>query len=355
MHGLRWIEGMKAFFTSMGLWWATPLVGIAGALLASYLNWPLPWIIGSMLAVILVRCLGWRVGEIPNGRLTGQWMIATSIGLHFTPVVLEQILGHFAMMLFAAFLTLFLALLGVEFMRRRGMDLTTAFFAFMPANFSEMIQSGIRHKANVSQIAAAHSVRLVLIVLCVPPAMFFTAKISPAVVHARFPSDWYWLLPLLIGGALTAMIWKRYKLPNPWMFGPMALCALFTASFNLQTALPVELSHYGQLMIGCALGGYFDQQFFRASPKFLLKVSLFNLIMIFCTLVLALGIGYLLGFPVLTLALGMMPGSSTEMYLTAEALNLGVGVVTAMQIMRLVVVMLCAEPVHKVWLKRLRR
>ena len=94
---------------------------------------------------------------------------------------------------------------------------------------------------------------------------------------------------------------------------------------------------------------------FRASPKFLLKVSLFNLIMIFCTLVLALGIGYLLGFPVLTLALGMMPGSSTEMYLTAEALNLGVGVVTAMQIMRLVVVMLCAEPVHKVWLKRLRR
>ncbi|UFP98731.1 AbrB family transcriptional regulator [Pseudomonas fitomaticsae] len=346
---------MKTVFTSMRLWWATPVVGIAGALIASSLNWPLPWIIGSMLAVILVRCLGWRVGEIPYGRLTGQWMIATSIGLHFTPVVLEQIVGHFAMMLFAAFLTLCLALLGIEFMRHRGMDLTTAFFAFMPANFSEMIQLGIRHKANVSQIAAAHSVRLVLIVLCVPPAMFFTARISPTAVHARLPSDWYWLLPLLIGGALTAMIWKRCKLPNPWMFGPMALCALFTASFNLQTALPVQLSHYGQLMIGCALGGYFDRQFFRASPTFLLKVSLFTLAMIGCTLVLALGIGYWLGFPVMTLALGMMPGSSTEMYLTAEALNLGVGIVTAMQIMRLVVVMLCAEPVHKAWLKHLRR
>ncbi|VVO29556.1 AbrB family transcriptional regulator [Pseudomonas fluorescens] len=73
------------------------------------------------------------------------------------------------MMLFAAFLTLFLALLGVEFMRRRGMDLTTAFFAFMPANFSEMIQSGIRHKADVSQIAAAHSVRLVVVMLCAEP------------------------------------------------------------------------------------------------------------------------------------------------------------------------------------------
>jgi membrane AbrB-like protein len=346
---------MKALFTSMGLWWATPLVGIAGALLASYFNWPLPWIIGSMLAVITVRCLGWRVAEIPYGRLSGQWMIATSIGLHFTPAVLEQILGHFLLMLSAAILTLLLALSGIEVMRRKGMDLTTAFFAFMPANFSEMIQAGIRHRANVGQIAAAHSMRLVLIVLCVPPAMFFTAQVSPSVVHARLPSDWYWLFPMLIGGALTAVIWKRCRLPNPWMFGPMALCAVVTATFNLQTALPVELSHYGQLMIGCALGGYFDRHFFRSSPAYLLRVSLFTLIMIACTVALAAVIGLWLQVPLLTLALGMMPGSSTEMYLTAEALNLAVGMVTAMQIMRLVVVMIFAEPVHGLWLKRLRR
>lgn len=346
---------MKAFFLSMRLWWATPVIGIVGALLASYFNWPLPWIIGSLLAVTVVRCLGWRVAEIPYGRLSGQWMIATSIGLHFTPVVLEQILGHFVLMFCAAILTLLLALLGIEFMRRKGMDLTTAFFAFMPANFSEMIQAGIRHKANVSQIAAAHSMRLVLIVLCVPPAMFFTAKVSPSVVHDRFPSDWHWLLPMLAGGALMAVIWKRCRLSNPWMFGPMALCAVVTATFNLQTALPVELSHYGQLMIGCALGGYFDRHFFRSSPTYLLKVSLFTLAMIVCTVILATGMGLWLQVPSLTLALGMMPGSSTEMYLTAEALNLAVGIVTAMQIMRLIVVMVCAEPVHGLWLKRLRR
>ncbi|WP_416468339.1 AbrB family transcriptional regulator [Pseudomonas sp. LFS044] len=40
------------------------------------------------------------------------------------------------------------------------------------------------------------------------------------------------------------------------------------------------------------------------------------------------------------------------MYLTAEALQLGAGMVTAMQIMRLIVVMICAEPVLKAWLAR---
>lgn len=254
-------------------------------------------------------------------------------------------------MLAAAFLTLILALAGISFMRRQGMDLTTAYFAFMPANFAEMIQLGMRYKANVSQIAAAHSIRLVLIVLSVPPSMFLLAHLSPAdTVQTRLPADWIWLGPMLAGGVLIAILWKRVGLPNPWMFGPMTLCALLTATFDLRTALPMELSQYGQLMIGCALGSFFDRSFFRRSPAYLLKVVIFTLCMIAGTLLFAWGFGALSGLPELAMALGMMPGSSTEMYLTAEALHLGAGVVTAMQIMRLVVVMLCAEPVLKLWL-----
>nr|WP_225777714.1 AbrB family transcriptional regulator [Pseudomonas sp. Marseille-Q3773] len=333
-------------------WWATPLVGIAGALAASAALWPLPWIIGSMLAVILVRCGGWAIAEIPNGRKSGQWLIATSIGLHFTPVVLQEIIAHFPLMLCAALLTLLLALAGITFMRRQGMDLTTAYFAFMPANFAEMIQLGIRYQANVSEIAAAHSIRLVLIVLSVPPAMFLFMHMSSGAVAARLPADWAWLAPMLAGGVLVALIWKRLRLPNPWMFGPMALCASVTAICDLHMSLPTELSQYGQLMIGCALGSYFDRGFFRRSPAYLVKVVVFSLSMIAATFSFAWGFATLSGSALLTLALGMMPGSTTEMYLTAEALNLGAGMVTAMQIMRLVVVMLCAEPLYKFWLCR---
>lgn len=343
---------MRAFLGTWRSWWATPVVGICGAMLAEYAHWPLPWIIGSMLAVIIVRCSGWLIDEIPSGRITGQWMIATSIGLHFTQAVVAEIGGHFALMMGASCFTLVIALLGIAVMKRQGMDLTTAYFAFMPANFAEMIQLGIRHKANVSRIAAAHSVRLVLIVLCVPPALFFTSHISPDAIHFRPPANWYWLAPLLTGGAIVALIWKRLRWPNPWMFGPMALCALFTATYDLHIALPVELSHYGQLMIGCALGSYFNRDFFRKAPSFLVKVAIFTIVMITLTFLAALLIGRLFDFPALTMALGMMPGSSTEMYLTAEALNLGVGFVTAMQIMRLVVVMSCAEPIYKIWYKR---
>lgn len=91
---------------------------------------------------------------------------------------------------------------------------------------------------------------------------------TPTLNHTRLPTDWYWLAPMLVGGVLTALIWKRLKLPNPWIFGPMTLCALVTACFDLHTALPIELSNYGQLMIGCTLGGFFDRKFFSRPQSF---------------------------------------------------------------------------------------
>lgn len=346
---------MPARATGWRHWWATPLVGSLGALLASAAHWPLPWIIGSLLAVTLVRCLGWRVQEIPNGRVSGQVVIATAIGLHFTQAVFAEVSAHFILILGAAVLTLLLALAGIALMRRLGMDLGTAYFAFMPANFAEMVRLAEDHGANVSRVAAAHSVRLAVIVLCVPPLAFWLGNVEPPTIHARPAADWLWLVPMLGGGVLVAWLGKRVGLPNPWMFGPIGLCAALTAGFDLHLALPETLSRYGQLMIGCALGVHFDRAFFRSAPAFLLRALLFTFVMIGSTAALAWAVAYLAALPAATLSLGMMPGSSTEMYLTAEALHLGVGLVTAMQITRLVVVMLAAEPVYKRWRGRCER
>ena len=82
-------------------WWATPLVGLAGGYLASLVGWPLPYMVGSLLAIILVRCLTpWQLAEIPGGRKCGQWVVGIGIGLHFTPVVIEQVMSHFGLIFF---------------------------------------------------------------------------------------------------------------------------------------------------------------------------------------------------------------------------------------------------------------
>lgn len=68
----------------------------------------------------------------PNGRKCGQWIIGIGIGLHFTPAVIEQVAGHFALILFGALFTTFSSVISVWLLRRTGEDRATAFFASMP-------------------------------------------------------------------------------------------------------------------------------------------------------------------------------------------------------------------------------
>lgn len=62
-------------------WWATPLVGLLGGYLASQIGWPLPYMVGSLLAIILVRCLTpWQLAEIPGAAnaANGWWASASA-------------------------------------------------------------------------------------------------------------------------------------------------------------------------------------------------------------------------------------------------------------------------------------
>ncbi len=329
-------------------WLATPFVGLLGGWLASLIGWPLPWIVGSMLAVILVRCSGWRIEDIPQGRKCGQWIISTGLGLHFTREVVEQVGSHALLILCCALVTLLLSAIGVLIFRRGGDDPVTAYFSSMPGGASEMINLAARHgAARLDRVAAGQSVRMVLIVLCIPAA--FTLGVSAPTAPLPAIVDWRWLLVLLPLGALVAWGWQRMRQPNPWMLGPLFVCAFFAVSMDLHIGLPPGLGEAGQWLMGCSLGSYFDRPFFRSAPAFLLRVLVFTTLMVLGASGLAWCLAQFGGLPVAATMLGMMPGGISELSLTAEALNQSVALVTAIQVLRFVLVVFLAERVFRLW------
>ena len=252
-------------------WWGTPLVGLAGGYLASLIGWPLPWMVGSLLAIILVRCLTpWQLAEIPGGRKCGQWIVGIGIGLHFTPVVLEQVLAHFWLILAGALLTSVSSVIGVWLMRRSGEDRATAFFSSMPGGSGEMVNLGARNGAVLSRVAAGQSLRVLAVVLCVPAAFKYllgegTPALHPAAINP------YWLAVLFPAGALLAWIWQRLRQPNPWLFGPLLVSASVSIVWDLHIGLPDGSSQAGQWLIGSGLGCHFNRAFFRRAPSFIGK------------------------------------------------------------------------------------
>ncbi|MBH3462542.1 MULTISPECIES: AbrB family transcriptional regulator [Pseudomonas] len=337
---------------SLPLFWATGLVGLAGGFIASKVGWPLPWMVGSLLAIIAVRCLTpWQLSEIPNGRKCGQWVIGIGIGLHFTPEVIEQVASHFGLIFFGALLTTVSSGVGVWLLRRSGEDRATAFFASMPGGSGEMVNLGARNGAVLSQVAAAQSLRVLAVVLCVPALFKLLLGDGVALNHAGSVS-WGWLAliaPLSIG---MALLWQRLRQPNPWLFGPLLVAASISLANNLQIGLPNGASQIGQWLIGSGLACHFNRAFFRRAPAFLGRTLVATAL---CMLI-AGGAAWVLSLfshlDLRSLTLGMMPGGIAEMSLTAETLQLSVPLVTALQVMRLLFVLFLAEPMFRYWVRQ---
>ena len=333
-------------------WWGTPLIGLAGGYLASQIGWPLPWMVGSLLAIILVRCLTpWQLAEIPGGRKCGQWIVGIGIGLHFTPVVMEQVLAHFWLILAGALLTSVSSVIGVWLMRRSGEDRATAFFSSMPGGSGEMVNLGARNGAVLSRVAAGQSLRVLTVVLCVPAAFkYLLGEGAPAVHPASI--NFYWLALLFPAGALLAWIWQRLRQPNPWLFGPLLVSAGVSILWDLHIGLPDGSSQMGQWLIGSGLGCHFNRAFFRRAPSFIGKTLLGTALTMLIASLCALGLSALTQLDLRSMTLGMMPGGIAEMSLTAETLQLSVPLVTALQVMRLIFVLFLAEPLFRYWARQ---
>ncbi|MEK1940864.1 MAG: AbrB family transcriptional regulator [Pseudomonas sp.] len=331
------------------LWWPTPLMGAVGGVLASLAHWPLPWMIGALVAVILFRCATpWAIRDLPGGRKAGQWIIGIGIGLHFSPAVVEQVTAHFWLILFGALVTTGSSAIAVWVLRRTGEDKATAFFSSMPGGSGEMVNLGLRNGAVTSRVAAGQSLRVVAVVLCVPAAFKFLLGDGPLLTHSA-PVDWLWLALLVPLGGLLALLWQRLQQPNPWLFGPLLVSAGASVIFDLQLGLPHGASQVGQLLIGSGLGCHFDRAFFRRAPSFLARTLLGTALMIGAAALCALGLGWMTSLDIRSLTLGMMPGGIAEMSLTAETLQLSVPLVTAMQVLRLLLVLFLAEPIYRRW------
>ncbi|MDT4885297.1 membrane protein AbrB duplication [compost metagenome] len=85
------------------------------------------------------------------------------------------------------------------------------------------------------------------------------------------------------------------------------------------------------------------------APRWLASVALASGVMMVLCAAFAWLLARFTGLHPATLVLGTSPGGIAEMAITAKVLQLGVPVVTAFQVCRLVAVLVLAEPVYRWW------
>jgi membrane AbrB-like protein len=336
----------------------TLLLALVAAGLCVWLGTPVPWMIGPLVATSLLSLAGAPVASWVPLRNTGQWVIGAALGLYFTPEVGRLVAGLWWAIALAIAWAL---LLGVGFGawlqrvhagRIAGLAPaqvgSTMFFAGAIGAASEMTLISERHGARTDLVAAAHSLRLLLVTLTIPFALqawgVHGLDLSLAGVQTVRPLG---LAALAVATLAGVAVMLRLDRANPWFIGSLVVAMVLTLSGQTWSALPDWLTAAAQLVIGVSLGVRFTPAFLHTAPRWLISVALATGFMMAVSAVFGWGMAHLTGLHLATLVLGTAPGGIAEMAITAKVLQLGVPVVTAFQVCRLVAVLVLVEPLYR--------
>ncbi|HSV52502.1 MAG TPA: AbrB family transcriptional regulator [Burkholderiaceae bacterium] len=332
----------------------TLALAFAAAALCVWLRTPLPWMIGPLLATAIVSMAGARTESFNPLRNIGQWTIGTALGLYFTPAVMALVAGLWWAIGLGIAWALVLGLAFGAWLQRAhalhmpGLSRTTTYFSGAIGGASEMTLLAEREGARTDLVASAHSLRVLIVTVLIPFALQFSGLhgLDPAPPALRIVDPAGLLLLALLTG-LGAWLMQRLGRANPWFMGALVVAMGLTMAGQNLSAIPQWLSNAAQLVIGVSLGVRFTREFMHTAPRWLASVAWGTAVMIGICAGFAWLLSLATGLHPATLVLSTSPGGIAEMAITAKVLELGVPVVTAFQVCRLVAVLILVEPIYR--------
>ena len=328
----------------------TIALAVLGGWLFSLVDAPLPWFFGSLFFVAGVNLADHDIRGPRGIRQTGQIFIGTTIGLYFTPTVAAIVASHLPWMVLVAVLSIALGGVGALILWRVArVDSATAFFGNVPGGMAEMLAQGDRFGAQPVPLTISQLTRVTIVILSIPPALTFFGETGDDIfVPLAATVDYAGLALLLACCTALSLALYRIRLPNCWMLGACIFTSLLTVFEFTLSAMPRDLLSTAQVFIGIALGERFERSAMTTAPRVILGSAITTLIMMAVALILAVLIARETDIVATAMMAATAPGGLAEMSLTAAVLNLGVPLVTAYHIIRIIMITLFTLPAYRI-------
>jgi membrane AbrB-like protein len=315
-------------------------VGVPAGYLFQLLHTPIPWMIGPMVAVAALNLTGVRMHSPPYARQMGQVILGSAVGLYFTPSVVRELAGNFPAILAATVAVFIVGGLGaVTLSRASGVDGKSTFFASIPGGAMAMAVLAEKYGAEIAPVAVAHSLRVSLVVILIPFTLTYGGiPLVASAYRPDVPLDYYILIPWLLVGCLLGEISERLHIHNGYLLAPIFFGAALTVSGVQLSAVPRGYTDFAQLMFGLVLGARYERAFFARHKLFIPFALLNSMFILIASVTAGFLLAWLFHLPIATMLLATSPGGLAEMTITAQALKIGVPLVVAFHLFRVIVV-----------------
>ena len=331
-------------------------VGIAAGWLFDWLDTPIPWMIGPMIAVAALNLMGMRLYAVPYGRQMGQVILGSAVSLYFTLTVVAVLGNHLVPIALSTASAFLIGGLGALTMSRvSGVDSKSAFFASIPGGAMAMAVLAEHYGAAVAPVAVAHSLRVSIVVVVVPFALTYGG--IPLDVDAYRPEqslDVAILIPWLAFGFVLGEVSERLGFRNGYLLTPIFFGAALTVYGIELSAVPSWMVDFAQLMFGLILGERYERAFFARHRMFIPFALLNAFFIMFASAGVAVLLFWGFGLSLATMIISTAPGGMPEMTIVAQSLQIGVPIVVAFHLFRVVAVTIGTQGLYALamWLRK---
>lgn len=333
----------KAQLTTFG-------AALIGAAIFLALGLPLPWLLGPMMACLIVALSGARMQGAGQLGVFMRTFLGVAVGASITPQVLAGLPEIAASLAIVPVFIGVIALIGYPLFRRVfGFDHPTAWYAAMPGGLQDMLVFGEEAGGDIRALSLIHATRILVIVTVAPLIMtlYWQVDLSQPPGAPMTSIPWQQIALIVAAGFAGWKIAERVGLFGASILGPMILTAGLSLAGIIQTRPPAEIIQAAQFFIGIAVGAKYAGITVRELRIDVTAGLVYSLILAIISLIF-LELIYMLGLaPALDAFLAFLPGGQAEMVVIAIIAGADLAYVVSHHILRIVIVILLAPIVAR--------
>ncbi|MGO2581709.1 MAG: AbrB family transcriptional regulator [Halomonas sp.] len=327
---------------------ASLAVGAVGGTAFQLTGLPLAWMLGPLIANLLVSSQGVKVAVPEPVRNIFLAIMGMVLGSQVTPQLAHRVVDW---PVSAGLLLLGVAAstsVAAAWYRRCGFDPVSAWFGAAPGAMTAMILLGEKCGGDPQRIAVSQSLRMILVILFLPPLFWASGDGGEGVgpVHSGLEHGW-----MLLTIPLVLPLGRFLRIPSSALLAPLLLAALLSGFDIASLVLPGWGMNVMLWVLGSAIGSRFQGMTRKLLARYLWQSGIATLLALAVLALFAELIHQILGVGRDVALLALAPGGIGEMAILAFALNIDPVFVAFHHLLRMVTLMIIA-PFWARWLMR---
>ena len=333
-------ENFKQILSKQFAW--VIVVSVPGALIAEYFNVPLAWFLGPMLVTSVVT-LGGVKTKMPKLVLS---TILIFLGLYIGNYIDKSLFSQihqwaWTSLIMLAYIIISVLLVSKYLQNFSGYEKKTSVFSAAPGALGPLLILAEDEKSDLSQVATAHLIRLIIIITVFPFIVnsFYDAdniKLAETITEKQ---NILHLLILVVLSIILIIVFDKLKVPAALLAGTLFASGFLQITEIASYKLSDNIIDYCLLILGSSVGCRFADKTFKEIAKNTIHSFVATFLLVLLGLIAAFVAGLVIDKNFFTLLLSYCPGGIYEVAVIAIFFDLDPEFVSFHHIIRLLMIL----------------